>query len=32
VFVISHKTDLQDKFDSTIKFEKKSGFSYKTEL
>ncbi len=32
VFVISHKTDLQDKFDSTIKFEKKSGFSYKTEV
>jgi len=32
VFVISHKTDLQDKFDSTIKFEKKNGFSYKTEL
>jgi len=32
IFVISHKSDLQDKFDSTIKFEKKSGFSYKTEL
>ena len=32
VFVISHKTDLQDKFDRTIKFEKKTGFSYKTEL
>jgi DNA repair exonuclease SbcCD ATPase subunit len=32
VFVISHKTDLQDKFDSTIKFEKKNGFSYKTEI
>jgi len=32
VFVISHKTDLQDKFDATIKFEKKNGFSYKTEL
>jgi DNA repair exonuclease SbcCD ATPase subunit len=32
VFVISHKTDLQDKFDSTIRFEKKSGFSYKTEV
>jgi DNA repair exonuclease SbcCD ATPase subunit len=31
VFVISHKSDLQDKFDRTIKFEKKSGFSYKTE-
>lgn len=31
VFVISHKTDLQDKFDRTIKFEKKTGFSYKTE-
>ena len=32
VFVISHKSDLQDKFDNTIKFEKKSGFSHKTEL
>ena len=32
VFVISHKADLQDKFDSTTKFEKKNGFSYKTEL
>ena len=32
IFVISHKSDLQDKFDSTIKFEKKSGFSYKNEL
>ncbi len=32
VFVISHKADLQDKFDTTIKFEKKNGFSYKTEL
>jgi len=32
IFVISHKTDLQDKFDGTIKFQKKNGFSYKTEL
>jgi DNA repair exonuclease SbcCD ATPase subunit len=32
VFVISHKSDLQDKFDATIKFEKKHGFSYKTEF
>ena len=32
VFVISHKSDLQDKFDTTLKFEKKKGFSYKTEL
>ena len=32
VFVISHKTDLQDKFDRTIRFEKKTGFSYKTEV
>jgi len=32
VFVISHKSDLQDKFDATIKFEKKNGFSYKTEI
>ena len=27
VFVISHKSDLQDKFDNTIKFEKIKGFS-----
>lgn len=32
VFVISHKPDLQDKFDRVIMFEKKNGFSYKTEL
>jgi len=32
VFVISHKPDLQDKFDCTIKFEKKNGFSYKAEV
>jgi DNA repair exonuclease SbcCD ATPase subunit len=32
VFVISHKSDLQDKFDTTFKFEKKNGFSYKTEV
>jgi DNA repair exonuclease SbcCD ATPase subunit len=32
VFVISHKTDLQDKFDVTIKFEKRKGFSFKTEI
>ena len=32
VFVISHKSGLDDKFDSVIKFEKKNGFSYKTEL
>ena len=32
VFVISHKSDLQEKFDRTLKFEKKSGFSYKTEM
>lgn len=31
VFVISHKTDLRDKFDSIVKFEKRNGFSYKTE-
>lgn len=30
VFVISHKTDLFDKFDTVIKFDKKNGFSYKT--
>ena len=27
VFVISHKADLQDKFNSVIKFEKIKGFS-----
>ncbi len=32
VFVISHKEGMQDKFTSVIKFEKKNGFSYKTEL
>jgi len=32
VFVISHKPDLQDKFENTIKFEKKNGFTHKTEL
>jgi DNA repair exonuclease SbcCD ATPase subunit len=32
VFVISHKPDLQDKFDRVITFDKKNGFSYKTEL
>ena len=32
VFVISHKPDLQDKFDRTIKFEKKNGFTFKTEI
>jgi DNA repair exonuclease SbcCD ATPase subunit len=32
VFVISHKEGMQDKFTSVTKFEKKNGFSYKTEL
>jgi DNA repair exonuclease SbcCD ATPase subunit len=32
IFVISHKSDLHDKFDSVIRFEKKNGFSYKNEL
>jgi DNA repair exonuclease SbcCD ATPase subunit len=32
VFVISHKTGLEDKFNSVIKFEKKNGFSYKNEI
>jgi len=32
IFVISHKSDLHDKFDSVIKFEKKNGFSHKTEM
>ena len=27
VFVISHKADLQDKFNSVVKFEKVKGFS-----
>jgi len=27
IFVISHKTDMQDKFESTIKFDKIKGFS-----
>jgi ABC-type polar amino acid transport system ATPase subunit len=31
IFVISHKAGLEEKFESTLKFEKKSGFSYKTE-
>ena len=31
VFVISHKAGLEEKFESTLKFEKKGGFSYKTE-
>ena len=31
VFVISHKSGLEEKFESTLKFEKKGGFSYKTE-
>jgi DNA repair exonuclease SbcCD ATPase subunit len=29
IFVISHKTDMQDKFESTIKFDKIKGFSKK---
>jgi DNA repair exonuclease SbcCD ATPase subunit len=32
IFVISHKIGLEDKFNSVIKFEKRNGFSYKTEL
>ena len=31
IFVISHKSDLHDKFENVIKFDKKGGFSYKTE-
>lgn len=31
IFVISHKEGLEDKFDNVIKYEKKSGFSYKKE-
>ena len=30
VFVISHKVDLVDKFENTIKFEKVRGFSRKS--
>lgn len=32
IFVISHKDGIQDKFDRVIKYEKRNGFSYKTEL
>jgi len=31
IFVISHKSRLEEKFESTLRFEKKGGFSYKTE-
>ena len=31
IFVISHKDGIQDKFDRVIRYEKKNGFSYKTE-
>ena len=31
IFVISHKSELHDKFDNVIRFDKKGGFSYKTE-
>jgi DNA repair exonuclease SbcCD ATPase subunit len=31
IFVISHKSDLHDKFNNVIRFEKKNGFSYKSE-
>ncbi len=31
VFVISHKTGLEDRFESVIRFDKRSGFSYKVE-
>jgi len=32
IFVISHKSGLDDKFYSVIKFEKRNGFSYKSEI
>lgn len=32
IFVISHKTGLEDKFESVTRFDKKGGFSYKVEL
>jgi len=31
IFVISHKTGLEDKFQSVTRFDKKGGFSYKIE-
>jgi len=31
IFVISHKTGLEDKFESVTRFDKKGGFSYKLE-
>ena len=31
IFVISHKTVLEDKFQSVTRFDKRSGFSYKIE-
>ena len=31
IFVISHKTGLEDKFQSVTKFDKRNGFSYKVE-
>jgi DNA repair exonuclease SbcCD ATPase subunit len=31
IFVISHKTGLEDKFESVTKFDKRNGFSYKVE-
>ena len=31
IFVISHKTGLEDKFQSVTRFDKKAGFSYKVE-
>jgi DNA repair exonuclease SbcCD ATPase subunit len=32
IFVISHKSDMEDKFETVLKFDKKSGFSYKVEI
>ena len=31
IFVISHRTGLEDKFESVIRFHKRNGFSYKIE-
>ena len=31
IFVISHKKEMQDQFNDIIKFEKKQGFSFKSE-
>ena len=32
IFVISNKSDMEDKFETVLKFDKKSGLSYKIEI